>query len=53
MKSSLMGNSITLPITKGELALGTWQGIILLEARVSGHGCGGGGQGRKVVATIL
>jgi hypothetical protein len=31
LKTSLVGNSITLPISKGKLVLGTWQGIYLAE----------------------
>lgn len=33
VKSSLMGASLTIPITSGRLALGTWQGIYLNEHR--------------------
>lgn len=33
LKASLLGNSLTLPITDGELNLGTWQGIYLGEHR--------------------
>ena len=32
-KSSLMGVSLTIPITNGRLNLGTWQGIYLCEFR--------------------
>ncbi|MCH5237900.1 MAG: YjbQ family protein [Muribaculaceae bacterium] len=32
-KTSLIGPSLTIPITKGRLNLGTWQGIYLLEFR--------------------
>jgi len=53
LKTSLMGNCVTLPISKGKLVLGTWQGIMLVESRHSGSGWGGHGSGRKVVATIL
>lgn len=31
LKASLMGNSVTIPVTRGELALGTWQGIYFCE----------------------
>ena len=31
MKASLLGNSVTVPVEGGELALGTWQGIYLFE----------------------
>ncbi|WWC62118.1 uncharacterized protein I303_104709 [Kwoniella dejecticola CBS 10117] len=53
LKTSLIGNSVTLPISKGKLVFGTWQGIYLAEFRHSGAGWGGRGQGRKVIATIL
>ncbi|ODN81966.1 secondary thiamine-phosphate synthase enzyme [Cryptococcus amylolentus CBS 6039] len=53
LKTSLIGNSVTIPISKGKLVLGTWQGIYLAEFRHSGAGWGGRGSGRKVVATIL
>lgn len=36
VKASLISPSITIPITKGELALGTWQGIYLCEFRNNG-----------------
>lgn len=31
LRASLMGNSVTIPVTRGELALGTWQGIYFCE----------------------
>ncbi len=33
IKASLLGNSLSLPISQGRLALGTWQGIYLGEHR--------------------
>ena len=33
IKSSLLGISVDIPIQKGELLLGTWQGIYLCEHR--------------------
>ena len=33
LKASLLGSSVTIPITNGKLALGTWQGIYLCEHR--------------------
>ncbi|KEI42549.1 uncharacterized protein L969DRAFT_91988 [Mixia osmundae IAM 14324] len=45
-KASLMGSSITIPITNSSLALGTWQGIYLAEWRRLPHS-------RRIVATIL
>ncbi len=44
-KCSIIGPSLTIPITKGRLNLGTWQGIYLCEHR----DCGGS---RHLVATI-
>lgn len=32
-KTSIIGTSLTLPITKGRINLGIWQGIYLLEFR--------------------
>lgn len=45
IKSSLVGASVTVPITNGRLNTGTWQGIWYLEFRASRHS-------RRVVATI-
>ena len=36
IKSSLTGSSLTIPVSGGALALGTWQGIYLCEHRDSG-----------------
>ena len=33
IKSSLLGNSVTIPITNGRINAGTWQGIYLCEHR--------------------
>lgn len=33
IKTSLLGNSISIPITNGRLNLGTWQGIYVCEHR--------------------
>lgn len=33
IKSSLLGASVTIPVSNGRLALGTWQGIYLCEHR--------------------
>lgn len=46
VKSTVVGSSISIPITNGKLNLGTWQGIYLCEFRHNGGS-------RKVVATIL
>jgi len=46
LKSSLIGASLTIPITNHQLNLGTWQGIYLCEFR-DYAGC------RKLVVTIL
>ncbi|KAH7104449.1 hypothetical protein BKA62DRAFT_692274 [Auriculariales sp. MPI-PUGE-AT-0066] len=45
-KTTLVGPSITIPITDNRLNLGTWQGIYLTEFRYAPHN-------RKVVATII
>mgnify|MGYP001111612831 CR=1 FL=1 len=45
IKSSLVGSSITIPITNGVLNLGTWQGIYLCEFRNNGGP-------RKIIITI-
>ena len=36
LKASLIGSSVTVPITRGRLNLGTWQGIYLCEFRNRG-----------------
>ena len=46
IKSSMVGSSITVPITNGRLNLGTWQGIYLCEFRNNGGS-------RKLVLTVL
>lgn len=46
IKSSLLGVSLTIPITNGKLNLGTWQGIYLNEHRYNGGS-------RKVVITVI
>lgn len=44
-KTSIIGTSVTIPITNGKLNLGTWQGIYLCEFRDYGGN-------RRMVATI-
>ncbi|MCF8390373.1 MAG: secondary thiamine-phosphate synthase enzyme YjbQ [Bacteroidales bacterium] len=46
IKSALFGSSLTIPVSNGQLNLGTWQGIYLGEFRDHGGS-------RRVVATIL
>jgi secondary thiamine-phosphate synthase enzyme len=36
LKTSLTGSSLTIPVSQGSLALGTWQGIYLCEHRDDG-----------------
>ncbi|MFT5708443.1 MAG: secondary thiamine-phosphate synthase enzyme, partial [Oceanospirillaceae bacterium] len=36
LKSSLLGSSLNIPITNGNLNLGVWQGIYLCEHRNRG-----------------
>lgn len=45
IKASILGASISIPISSGQLALGTWQGVYLGEHRDVGGS-------RKVVVTI-
>ena len=45
-KSTMVGASLTIPVTDGRLNLGTWQGIYLCEFRNYGGS-------RKIVATLL
>jgi secondary thiamine-phosphate synthase enzyme len=45
IKAALLGPSLTLPISDGRLALGTWQGIYLCEHRDRGGA-------RSLVATV-
>jgi secondary thiamine-phosphate synthase enzyme len=37
LKSSILGNNLTIPITNGKLNLGLWQGIYLCEHRNIAH----------------
>ncbi len=46
IKASLLGASLTIPVEKGRLALGTWQGIYLCEHRDRARA-------RTVVATLV
>ena len=45
VKAAITGPSLTLPVREGQLALGTWQGIYLLEHRDRGGA-------RALVATV-
>ena len=44
-KTSIIGPSITIPLTRGRLNLGTWQGIYLLEFREFKSA-------RRIIATV-
>ena len=46
LKAVLLGSELTLPISNGRLALGTWQGVYLCEHRDDGGP-------RRVVATVM
>lgn len=37
IKSVILGNSVTIPVTGGHLNLGTWQGVYLCEHRNRGR----------------
>jgi len=45
IKSSLLGNSLNIPITDGRPKLGTWQGIYLCEHRNHGGS-------RRIIITV-
>ena len=46
LKASLLGSSVTIPLTDGELNLGIWQGIYLGEHRDHAGG-------REIVMTVM
>lgn len=46
IKSSLLGSSVTVPITNGRFNVGTWQGIYLCEHRNQGGS-------RKLIVTMI
>ena len=46
IKSSLFGCELTIPITKGDINLGTWQGIYLCEHRDFPHT-------RRLILTVM
>lgn len=46
IKSTMIGSSITIPVTNGSLNLGTWQGIYLNEHRDYGNS-------RTIIVTVL
>ncbi|BBC72121.1 conserved hypothetical protein [Altererythrobacter sp. B11] len=46
IKAMLTGNSLTVPVAEGRMALGTWQGIYLIEHRAVPHR-------RNIVAHII
>ena len=46
IKASLLGSTLTIPVSRGRLALGTWQGIYLCEHRDRGGS-------RRVIVTAF
>lgn len=46
IKASLMGSSVSIPVTNGRLNMGTWQGIYLCEHRDYGGS-------RRLVLTVM
>ena len=46
IKSSILGSSVTVPITNGRINVGTWQGIYLCEHRDNGGS-------RRLVVTVF
>ncbi|SDT18251.1 secondary thiamine-phosphate synthase enzyme [Halopseudomonas xinjiangensis] len=45
VKSSLLGVQLSIPVTEGRLAMGTWQGVYLGEHREQGGA-------RRIIATL-
>ena len=45
VKAALLGPTVSLPVARGELALGVWQGVYLCEHRDRGGA-------RSLVATV-
>jgi len=45
IKASLLGSSVTVPVTEGRLNLGTWQGVYLCEHRNRASG-------RRITVTV-
>lgn len=45
LKAAILGSSVSIPVTNGQLALGTWQGIYLCEHRNRGGN-------RNIVITV-
>ena len=46
IKASIIGSSVTVPVSNGKFNLGTWQGIYLCEHRNHGGS-------RKIVVTVM
>ncbi len=46
IKASLLGSSVSIPVTEGSLNTGTWQGIYLCEHRDHASG-------RKLIITLM
>jgi secondary thiamine-phosphate synthase enzyme len=46
IKASVLGPALSLPVSRGRLALGTWQGVYLCEHRDHGGA-------RSLVATLF
>ncbi len=46
IKASIFGSSVTVPVSKGKLNLGIWQGIYLCEHRNNGGA-------RRIVVTLM
>ena len=46
LKASILGSSVTIPISNGRLNLGTWQGVYLCEHRNYGGA-------RRIVVTLM
>jgi secondary thiamine-phosphate synthase enzyme len=46
LRSAVTATSLAIPVQRGELALGTWQAVYLVEHRTAPHE-------RRIVVTVL
>jgi secondary thiamine-phosphate synthase enzyme len=46
VRAALLETSVTLPVSRGRLALGTWQGLFLFEHRLAPHT-------RRLIVTVV
>lgn len=46
LQATLLGSSVTLPVTNGRLALGTWQQVVMLECDIQPRN-------RTIIVTVM